>query len=190
MPVRSQLAFRTARAQKTVPLSDLQRAYSSRSIGAGSTRAARGLVSDRLTRRYGAQLGRRVVPMLGLTLSVVFIYAGTVASRVGAVVTCLSLAFGLAACCEGPFWACVTEIAGERVGAASSILNTGAQVGGFFAPILTPYIAARAGWSWGLYVGGLVAMSGVAAVYLADVRTCRQTEFSAAGTQPAVEPVP
>jgi len=139
-----------------------------------------GLVSDRLTRRYGAQLGRRVVPMLGLTLSVVFIYAGTVASRVGAVVTCLSLAFGLAACCEGPFWACVTEIAGERVGAASSILNTGAQVGGFFAPILTPYIAARAGWSWGLYVGSLVAMSGVAAVYLADVRP-RQTNGAFGG---------
>jgi len=149
-----------------------------------------GLVSDRLTRAYGAQLGRRVVPMIGLTLSVVFIYAGTVASGVGAVVTCLSLAFGLAACCEGPFWACVTEIAGERVGAASSILNTGAQVGGFFAPILTPYIAARAGWSWGLYVGSLVAMSGVVAVYLADVRPGKQTDFSAAGAEPAVEPVP
>jgi len=47
----------------------------------------------------------------------------------------LFLAFGLAAFCEGPLLACVTEIAGERVGAASSILNTGAQVGGFFAPL-------------------------------------------------------
>jgi len=149
-----------------------------------------GLVSDRLTRGYGAQLGRRIVPLVGLTLSVVFTYAGTVASGVGAVVICLSLAFGLAACCEGPFWACVTEIAGERVGAASSILNTGAQVGGFFAPILTPYIASRAGWSWGLYVGSLVAMSGVVAIYLADVRPGKQTEFSAAGAEPAPETVP
>ena len=149
-----------------------------------------GLVSDRLTRGYGAQLGRRVVPMLGLTLAVVFTYAGTVASGVGAAVTCLSLAFGLAACCEGPFWACVTEIAGERVGAASSILNTGAQVGGFFAPILTPYIASRAGWSWGLYVGSMVAMSGVVAIYLADVRPGKQTEYAATGAEPAAEPVP
>jgi ACS family glucarate transporter-like MFS transporter len=149
-----------------------------------------GLVSDRLTRRYGAQLGRRVVPMLGLTLSVVFTYAGTVTSGVGAVVTCLSLAFGLAACCEGPFWACVTEMAGERVGAASSILNTGAQVGGVFAPILTPYIASRAGWSWGLYVGNLVAMSGVVAIYLADVRPGKLTEYAATGAEPAAESVP
>ena len=79
-------------------------------------------------------------------------------------VACLSLAFGLAGCCEGPFWACVTEMAGERVGAASSILNAGAQVGGFFSPILTPYIGARVGWSWGLYAGSLVGMSGVVAI--------------------------
>jgi ACS family glucarate transporter-like MFS transporter len=135
-----------------------------------------GLVSDRLTRKYGAQSGRRIIPMLGLTLSAVFTYVGTVASGVGTAVACLALAFGLAACCEGPFWACVTEIAGERVGAASSILNTGAQVGGFFAPILTPYIALRAGWSWGLYVGSLVAMSGVVAIYLVDVRPGKRTD--------------
>ena len=76
----------------------------------------------------------------------------------------LSLAFGFAACCEGPFWAFLTD-SGQSVGAASSILNTGAQVGGFFAPIATPYIAARWGWSWGLYVGSLFAILGIVAVY-------------------------
>ncbi len=148
-----------------------------------------GLVSDRLTRAFGAQVGRRIVPMLGLTLSAVFTYAATAASGVSAIVACLSLAFGLAACCEGPFWACVTEIAGERVGAACSILNTGAQIGGFFAPILTPYIASRAGWSWGLYVGSLVAMSGVLAIYLVDVRRGKQAGYSTKSDPPA-EAVP
>ena len=76
------------------------------------------------------------------------------------------------------------------MGAASSILNTGAQVGGFFAPILTPYIASRAGWSWGLYVGSMVAMSGVVAIYLADVRPGKQTEYTATGAEPAAESVP
>jgi len=140
----------------------------------GAIIPAGGLLSDHLTGRYGAQFGRRIVPMLGLTLSAVFTYAGTVVSGIGTVVACLSLAFGLAACCEGPFWASVTEMAGERVGAASSILNTGAQVGGFFAPILTPYIASHAGWSWGLYTGALVSMSGVLAIYLADVRPAKR----------------
>jgi ACS family glucarate transporter-like MFS transporter len=134
-----------------------------------------GLLSDRLTRRYGAQFGRRMVPMAGLALSAVFTYAGTVSSGIAGAVLFLSLAFGLAASCEGPFWAAVTEMAGDQVGGASSILNTGAQIAGMFAPVLTPYIASRAGWSWGLYTGSLIALSGVVAIYFADVRP-RQAE--------------
>ena len=124
-----------------------------------------GLVSDRVTRTRGAQFGRRVVPMVGLTLSAVCTYLGTISYETAAVVLFLSLAFGFAACCEGPFWAFLTDAAGQNVGAASSILNTGAQVGGFFSPMVTPYIAARMGWSWGLYVGSFFAILGVIALY-------------------------
>jgi MFS family permease len=135
----------------------------------GSIMPLGGLLSDRLTRRYGAQVGRRMVPIAGLSLGAALLFFGTVSMGVTAV-ACFSLAFGFAASCEGPFWATVTEIAGERVGGASSILNTGAQVGGFFAPILTPLIASRVGWSWGLYAGALVAISGVIAVYFVNIQ--------------------
>ncbi len=124
-----------------------------------------GAISDRLTRAYGAQLGRRAVPIFGVLSSAFFIYAATTSSTPAGVLVCLSLALGLSSWCEGPFWALVTEIGGEQVGGAGSILNTGAQVGGFFAPIVTPYIAAQAGWSWGLYAGSLIALCGALAVY-------------------------
>jgi MFS family permease len=149
-----------------------------------------GLLSDRLTGSFGAQFGRRIVPMSGLTLSAILIYAGTVSSSIGAAVACLSLAVGLAACCEGPFWASVTELAGEHVGGASSILNAGAQVGGFFAPILTPFIASRAGWSWGLYAGGIVALTGVLAIYFADVSPATRLGPPAAEAPQPTAPAP
>jgi MFS family permease len=123
-----------------------------------------GLVSDRLSRAYGPQVGRRCVPIAGLTLGAALACAGTLSAGVIAV-ACFSLAFGFAACCEGPFWATVTEMAGDHVGSASSILNTGAQVGGFFGPVLTPLIASRFGWAWGLYAGVVVVSSAVVAVY-------------------------
>jgi dipeptide/tripeptide permease len=44
----------------------------------------------------------------------------------------------------------------------------GGNVGGFLAPVLTPYIASQAGWSWGLYAGSLMALVGVVACYFAD----------------------
>jgi MFS family permease len=140
-----------------------------------------GFVSDRLTVRYGPQFGRRVVPICGLTLAAVLLYGGTITSGLLAV-ACFSLAFGFAACCEGPFWATVTEMAGERLGRASSILNTGAQVGGVFAPIVTPWIAARIGWASGLHAGGLAALSAAVAIYFIKLGPVRENE-------PVPEPV-
>ncbi|HWB98206.1 MAG TPA: MFS transporter [Bryobacteraceae bacterium] len=127
-----------------------------------------GFASDRLTRLYGPRYGRKSVLIAGLSLGAAFTCAGTASFGLAAVF-CLSLGFGLAACCEGPFWATVTEMAGERVGEAAGILNAGAQVGGFFSPVLTPVIASFAGWQWGLYAGCLVALSGVVAVALTQI---------------------
>jgi len=124
-----------------------------------------GWISDRLTRSYGAGVGRRAVPMAGLSLGALLLYVGTIASGTAATVLSLSLATGFASWCEGPFWAAVIELAGEQVGAACGILNTGGNAGGFLAPILTPLIASRAGWSWGLHAGSLVALGGVVACY-------------------------
>lgn len=132
-----------------------------------------GLVSDRLTRSYGARFGRRVVPMVGLSLGSLLLYAGTVAPGITTAVIAFSFAIGFASWCEGPFWASTIEAAGEQVGTACGILNSGANVGGFLAPIVTPYIASRAGWSWGLYLGSFMAVIGVVACYFFDPRKDR-----------------
>jgi ACS family glucarate transporter-like MFS transporter len=127
-----------------------------------------GWVSDRLTAAYGPGVGRRMVPMVALALAGILLFAGTKTSGDMSTVALLSLAIGFASCCEGPFWSLAIDVGGPRVGAACGILNFGANLGGFFAPILTPYIASRAGWSWGLYTGSLVVMIGVVACYLID----------------------
>jgi MFS family permease len=65
----------------------------------------------------------------------------------------------------------VTELRSDHVGSASSILNAGAQVGGFFAPVLTPMIGGRFGWSWSLYAGAVTVCAGAAAIYFMKIRT-------------------
>ena len=124
-----------------------------------------GWISDLLTRSHGARFGRRAVPMIGLSLGAIMLYTSTIAPGTIATVISLSLATGFASWCEGPFWACAIEVADRHVGAACGILNTGGNIGGFLAPVITPYIAARAGWSWGLYSGSLMAIIGVIACY-------------------------
>jgi ACS family glucarate transporter-like MFS transporter len=135
-----------------------------------------GWLSDRLTRSYGGKFGRRVVPIVGLSLGALLLYVGTVVPGTAVTVLLLSLATGFASWCEGPFWASTIEVAGKQVGAACGILNTGGNVGGFLAPIVTPYVASRAGWSWGLYSGSLMAIVGVIACYFVDP-TSQNNEF-------------
>jgi MFS family permease len=128
-----------------------------------------GWLSDRLARSYGERFGRRIVPIVGLSLGGLLLFAGTVSPGTEAAVVLLSFATGFASWCEGPFWASAIHIAGEQVGAAAGILNTGGNTGGFLAPILTPYIAARAGWSWGLSVASAMAIVGVLCCFFLDL---------------------
>jgi ACS family glucarate transporter-like MFS transporter len=142
-----------------------------------------GLVSDRLAKIRGLQFGRRWVPIASLALAAALTCAGTLSAGLMAV-ACFSLAFGSAACCEGPFWATVTELGGEHVGSASSILNAGAQVGGFFAPVLTPIIAALFGWSWGLYAGAAIICLGAVAIYFVKIQPAEKSPLAWAFPEP------
>jgi sugar phosphate permease len=75
------------------------------------------------------------------------------------VLLCLSL--GFAAATDAPYWAAAIDASGKRGGTGGAIFNTGGNLGGMLAPTVTPLVASRFGWSWGLYVGGAVVLAGV-----------------------------
>ena len=72
----------------------------------------------------------------------------------------MSLALGFAACADVTFWTATINIAGRQSGTACGIMNTGGNLGGLVAPVLTPWIAGKAGWTAGLYFGSLMALTG------------------------------
>ena len=122
---------------------------------------AGGWLSDRLIPRFGAASSRRMVAVGGMCLSAPLLYLATGISDDRAMLATLSLALGFVASTEGPFWAAAIEIAGsERAGAAGGIMNSVGNVGGLLAPILTPAIAARAGWAASLQFACLVILAG------------------------------
>jgi ACS family glucarate transporter-like MFS transporter len=103
--------------------------------------------------------GRKWVAMAGASLSAALLYAGASGLGVVATVAMLALSLGFAAGAEGPFWSTAIEISGENVGAACGILNTGGNLGGMLAPVITPLIAKYFGWAGGLYFGCLVVLA-------------------------------
>lgn len=124
-----------------------------------------GWLSDRLTTAYGERFGRRAVPISGLLLSAILLVAGTRTEGTWTTVLLIAFSMGFACFCEGPFWAMTIMIGGEQAGVACSILNTGSNLAGFIAPVLTPYIASYLGWSWGLNFGCVVILLGAFACW-------------------------
>jgi len=141
-----------------------------------------GLVSDRLVERYGPRLGRRLVPIVALTLSAALLCFGINAGEPFTAAAAFALALGLASCSDGPFWASAIEVGGNEVGAASGILNTGCNLGGLVGPVLTPWIASHYGWSWGLYFGSAVLMMSVLAWFFIDPTAVASQDGGAAGS--------
>jgi ACS family glucarate transporter-like MFS transporter len=127
-----------------------------------------GWASDRLVLRHGRKVGRRTVPLISMTLSAVLLYAGVSGVGTFATVSFLSLALGLAASSEGAFWGSAIDIGGKRVGAVCGILNTGGNFGAILGPIVTPFIANRLGWTWGLYFGSIIVFVGVLVWFFID----------------------
>lgn len=135
---------------------------------------AAGWFSDRLIPRFGATASRRAISVGGMVLSAILLFVGTSVESEYAMVAMLSLALGFASAAEGPFWAAAMDAGGSNAGAACGILNGIGNAGGFLAPIVTPYLAQRAGWSAGMYFGSLVVFVGAASWFF--VRTGRVTE--------------
>jgi ACS family glucarate transporter-like MFS transporter len=120
-----------------------------------------GWISDRLAAGKSGQVwGRRIVPLTGMALSGILISVG---AHTGiAVMAAISLAFATALilCVEGPFWAMMMRIAGNKSGTAGGIMNMGSNVGGLISPALTPVIASWIGWENALHVAAVLAVIG------------------------------
>jgi ACS family glucarate transporter-like MFS transporter len=127
-----------------------------------------GWTSDWITARFGVTKGGRIVPIGAMALSAILLYVGASGFGLITTVVLLSLSVGFSMAPEGPFWSTAIRMGGKKVGAACGFMNTGGNVGGMLAPILTPIIAQRYGWNGGLFFASGVVMLGMLAWLLLD----------------------
>ena len=125
-----------------------------------------GWLADRLIPRWGPHVSRRRVAVAGMALSALLLYLGISITNTLTMVALLSLALGLAASAEGPFWASAIDAGGRQAGAAGGLLNSVGNFGGLLAPTLTPYLAQRFGWTYSLHFGSLMVLLGAASWFL------------------------
>jgi MFS family permease len=127
-----------------------------------------GFLSDQAVSRFGVKSGKRLVPIVSMILSAILLYAGAGGWGFSTTVFLLSLAVGCAMAPEGAFWSSAIAAGRPSAGAATGIMNCGGNLGGMLGPIITPLIAARFGWSSGLYFASALVLTGMVAWFFID----------------------
>jgi MFS family permease len=95
-----------------------------------------GWLSDVLSRRWGARLGRRTPGVVGLPLAALAVLAAIATSDPTAAALFLAAAAGLAALGVSPAWAVCLEVGGRHAGVVTGAMNTFGNLGGTLSPIV------------------------------------------------------
>ena len=119
-----------------------------------------GWLSGRLSRGYGVRRGRALVSGGGMIASAFLLGFGVLAREPVWIVTWFALAHATLGASEGPFWATAVDIGGAKGGTAAAICNTGGNLGGLLAPVVTPWVSGHLGWPWGIGLGGVICFFG------------------------------
>ena len=127
-----------------------------------------GLVGDFLTKRVSRRVGRCGVAVFGLALTAIFLAFGSWVDSAPLASVILAGGAGALYISQSSFWAISADIAGPFSGSVSGFMNMGGQLGGAVTASLTPYIAARAGWSASFFAAAALAALGSLAWLFVD----------------------
>ncbi|HEU4636496.1 MAG TPA: MFS transporter, partial [Edaphobacter sp.] len=119
-----------------------------------------GMLSDRLTGKYGLRVGRCGLAAVALVLTAVFLVLGSQVHSPQLAGFILAGGAGALYLSQSSFWSVSVDIAGKSSGVFSSMVNTGGQIGGAVTASLTPWVAQRYGWTTSFAIASVLAIIG------------------------------
>jgi MFS transporter, ACS family, glucarate transporter len=127
-----------------------------------------GLVCDVVTRRAGHRIGRCVVAGVAVAFAGVFLAFGSKVDNARLASVVLAGGAGALYFSQSSFWAVSADIGGLFSGSVSGFMNMGAQAGGALTASLTPWIAARYGWTASFMVAAALCGAGAIGWFLVN----------------------
>ncbi|MEZ5351410.1 MAG: MFS transporter [Bryobacteraceae bacterium] len=116
-----------------------------------------GIMSDRMSRRYGLRLGRALVGGGSLFLAGLLLIAGVWTANPVAAAILIGLGGGMSAFLLGAAWGTCLDIGGNHSGVVSAAMNTSGQVGAFICPILVgQMVQLYNNWTFPIYLTGVL----------------------------------
>jgi ACS family glucarate transporter-like MFS transporter len=127
-----------------------------------------GAINDRLSKRLGPRVGRCGPAAFAIAAAGIFIALGSQAqsARVASVV--LAGGAGALYLSQSSFWSVTVDIAGASSGSVSGFMNMWNQIGAALTASLTPWIAARLGWTTSFLVAAGLCVVGAVSWLIVD----------------------
>ncbi|MGA8647946.1 MAG: MFS transporter [Candidatus Sulfotelmatobacter sp.] len=127
-----------------------------------------GAINDRLSKRLGRRVGRCGVAVFAIAAAGVFIALGSQVQSARLASVVLAGGAGSLYLSQSSFWSVTVDIAGASSGSVSGFMNMGNQIGAAITATLTPWIAARFGWTTSFLVAAGLCVVGALSWLVVD----------------------
>jgi MFS transporter, ACS family, glucarate transporter len=127
-----------------------------------------GAMNDRLTKWLGPRVGRCGVAAFAIAVAGIFIACGSQVQSARLASVVLAGGAGALYLSQSSFWSVTADIAGASSGSVSGFMNMGNQIGAALTASLTPWIAARFGWTTSFLVAAGLCVVGAASWLVVD----------------------
>jgi MFS transporter, ACS family, glucarate transporter len=127
-----------------------------------------GVINDRLTKRLGLRMGRCGLAAFAITVAGIFIAFGSQVESARLASVVLAGGAGALYLSQSSFWSVTADIAGSSSGSVSGFMNMGNQIGAAITASLTPWIAARFGWTTSFLVAAGLCIVGAMSWLIVD----------------------
>jgi ACS family glucarate transporter-like MFS transporter len=127
-----------------------------------------GAINDRLTKRQGPRVGRCGLAACAIAVAGIFIAFGSQVQSARLASVVLAGGAGALYLSQSSFWSVTADIAGASSGSVSGFMNMGNQIGAALTASLTPWIAARFGWTTSFLVAAGLCLVGAVSWLVVD----------------------
>ena len=136
-----------------------------------------GWLSDTLTRKYGATIGRRVPIVIGMGGCGIFLVLATHTPDAYTAIAYISASMGFLTLNYGAFWSTPIDLSSKDGGVISGLMNTSGNIAGIFAPAITGFLVTYYNNKFenAMYFGAAMAILGI--VILCSVGKVKPIEF-------------
>jgi ACS family glucarate transporter-like MFS transporter len=127
-----------------------------------------GAINDRLSKWRGLRVGRCGLAAFAIAVAGIFIAFGSQVQSARLASVVLAGGAGALYLSQSSFWSVTADIAGASAGSVSGFMNMGNQFGAALTASLTPWIAARFGWTTSFLVAAGLCLVGAASWLVVD----------------------